>query len=288
MLPARLSPRDLGDYRVCPRRLWYRRVAKLPAGEQQNALLMLGNAVHAAMYLFLGLPVEDRHPAEERLHQCLRKVWKAHRTPGLFGSREEEQACGQQGLQLLSNYARSFSTDVVPVLRERWVQTRLPNGIILFGKTDRIDPVSAPATTCGDQPQDDPAVAAVQRDLAARGEVDVVDYKTGRWMTEQEHLPDDPAAQIYLLGAEATLKRPVRRVRIIYLAHGAEVRWEPEREDVDALRDRLTELTDQMIDDRTFEPQPGPHCTHCPFAERCPDAGRTSPADLVIDEDPGF
>lgn len=249
---------------------------------------MLGNAVHAAMYLFLGLPVEDRHPAEERLHRCLRKVWKAHRTPGLFGSREEEQACGQQGLQLLSNYARSFSTDVVPVLRERWVQTRLPNGMILFGKTDRIDPVPDALTTRGDQPRND-AAAAGRRDLALGGEVDVVDYKTGLGrMITQEDLPDDPAAQIYLLGAEATLKRPVRRVRIIYLAHRAEVRWEPEREDVDALRDRLTELTDQMIDDRTFEPQPGLHCIHCPFAERCPHAGRTTPADLVIDEDPGF
>ena len=48
-LPRRLSPRAIADYRICPRRVWYRYIAKVPERERPNPSLMLGNAVHAAL-----------------------------------------------------------------------------------------------------------------------------------------------------------------------------------------------------------------------------------------------
>jgi RecB family exonuclease len=291
LLPDRLSPRDIGDYRICPRRIWFRRVIKMPDNQQNTAVLMLGNAVHAALYLFFGLPLDQRQPAEQRLHQCLRSVWKSFRRPGLFATREAEQASGLKGLDLLSRFSESCSTDVVPLLRERWVQTRLPNGVVLFGKADRVDPL-----TSGGAEQDDTellfADSADSRRQGASGElepVDIVDYKTGLRTIDAEDLPDEPAAQIYLLGAESTLRRPVRRVRLSYLAHGIESRWEPEREDVDELREHPTDLTTQMIRDRSFRPHPGVHCVTCPYAASCPDAGRTALSDLqAVADDLGF
>lgn len=284
LLPDRLSPRDIGDYRICPRRVWFRRVIKMSDNQQNTEVLMLGNAVHAALYLFFGLPLDQRQPAEQRLHQCLRSVWKGFRRPGLFATREAERATGLRGLDLLSRFAENCSTDVVPLLRERWVQTRLPNGVVLFGKADRVDPIAS-----GSAGQDDteltPPDPADSRRQAAGGEpepVDVVDYKTGLRTIDAEDLPDEPAAQIYLLATESTLRRPVRRVRLSYLAHGIESRWEPEREDVVELRERLTGLTTQMIEDRTFDPRPGVHCLTCPYAASCPNAGRTALGDLQV------
>jgi CRISPR/Cas system-associated exonuclease Cas4 (RecB family) len=280
LLPPKLSPRDIGDYRVCPRKVWYRRVAQVSDNHQNNATLMLGNAVHAALYLFFGLPVDRRDPVEARLHQCLRAVWRAHRAPGLFASRDAERATGQKGLELLSRYAQSFSTDIAPVLRERWVQVCLPNKVVLFGKADRVD--AAEALAEHEEPAVDGAAAAKTAAHALdRSPVDVVDYKTGLRTIDEADLPDEPAAQIYLLGAQATLRRPVRRVRIAYLAHGIEARWEPEQDDVEVLRERLTDLTQRMISDQTFDPQPGAHCMQCAYADCCPDAGRIEPGDLT-------
>ena len=267
LLPRRISPKAISDYRVCPRRVWFRYVAKVPQRERPSPQLMLGNAVHAALAAFFGLRPEDRVPAGERLHQCLRAVWKQHRRADTFATRDEERDYGEQGLRLLSDFAVHFDTTVVPLARERWISTRLENGVELFGKVDRVD---------GDhQPGE-------------RGTIDIIDYKTGRFVLDDDDLADEPAAQVYLLASEDEYSREVSRVRFLYLASGAEARWEPEREDVDAARERLVEMTWTMYRDRTFEARPGEHCSRCVYAHVCPEAGRVELTDLEVDHELGF
>lgn len=267
LLPRRISPKAIADYRVCPRRVWFRYVAKVPQRERPSPQLMLGNAVHAALAAFFGLRCEDRMPADKRLHQCLRAVWKQHRRADTFATRSEERDYGEQGLRLLSDFAAHFDTTVVPLARERWISTRLENGVELYGKIDRAD---------GDvQP-------------GQRGAIDIIDYKTGRFALDDDDLPDEPAAQVYLLAGEDEYSREVSRVRFLYLASGAEARWEPEREDVDAVRARLVELTWSMYRDETFEARPGEHCSRCAYAHVCPDAGRVELVDLEVDHELAF
>jgi RecB family exonuclease len=263
-LQARISPRDLTDYRVCPRMVWFRRIAKAEQPERFDTNLMLGNALHAALFLFFGLKPSVREPVEERLHQCLRAVWRDHCQTRMFASVEEERALGERGLAQLSTFATRFSTDGSPLVRERWVQTRLSNGVIVFGKVDRVDG---------------------EVHLDRKGTLDVIDYKTGRFTLDDDEVGDEPAAQVYLLAAEAMYKREVRRVRFMYLEHGIEARWEPEREDIEAAAERLLEQTSEMLADREFAPRPGSHCARCPFAHLCPEAGRVELADLKVDED---
>lgn len=263
-LPRRISPRDIADYRVCPRRVWFRRIAKAPQRDVQSPTLMVGNAVHTALYLFFGLRSGDREPVEERLHQCLRVAWPRHRKPDTFANREEERDYGLQGLKLLSAFAENFDTAAAPLARERWVSTRLPNGVEIFGKVDRVD-------------------GEVR--TGSRATLDVIDYKTGRKVLENEDLADEPAAQLYLLASEDEYGREVRRVRFLYLASGAEARWEPEREDVEDIRQRLLDVTGQMFKDQSFEARPGEHCAHCAYAHLCPDAGRVELTDLEVDGD---
>jgi len=263
-LPRRLSPRAIADYRICPRRVWFRYIAKVPERERPNPSLMLGSAVHAALDKFFGLRREDRPPVEQRLHQCLRAVWPQQRRPGTFATREEERDYGLQGLRLLSEFATHFDTSVAPLARERWVSTRLDNGVEVFGKVDRVDP--GPDTSS----------------------LEVVDYKTGRYTLDDDDLPDEPAAQVYVLATEDQYGRQVSRVRFVYLAVGVEARWGPEREDVDAVRDRLIEITSGMHADHEFEAHPGEHCSRCPYAHVCPDAGRVELVDLEVDDEIAF
>ena len=267
LLPRRISPKAITDYRICPRRLWFRYVAQVPQRERPSPQLMLGNAVHGALAAFFGLRAEDRLPVETRLHQCLRAVWKQHRRADTFATRDEERDYGEQGLRLLSNFAVHFDTTAVPLARERWISTRLENGVELFGKVDRVDGDHQPGQ---------------------RGAIDIIDYKTGRFVLDDDDLADEPAAQVYLLASEDEYSREVSRVRFLYLTPGAEARWQPEREDIDAVREHLVALTWTMYRDRTFEARPGEHCSRCVYAHVCPDAGRVELADLEVDDELGF
>lgn len=155
---------------------------------------------------------------------------------------------------MLTLFAERFDTTIVPIARERWVSVRLPTGVELYGKVDRVDP------------------AGSLRD----GTVDIIDYKTGRAVIDGEDLHDEPAAEAYLIASEDEYQRELRRVRYIYLAHGIESRWEPEREDVETARQALLDITQEMYSDQLLEPRPGEHCSRCPLAHVCPDAGRSN------------
>jgi len=266
-LPRRISPSAISRYRQCPRAVYFQYVARVPRRERPSPQLMLGNAVHAALDKFFGLRPEHREPAGEMLHRCLRAVWKQHRQADTFTTVEEERHYGEQGLRQLSQFAESFDTAAIPLARERWVSTRLSNGVELFGKIDRVDATAAMDGTPG---------------------IDVIDYKTGRFVIDSADLHDEPAVQAYLLAAEDEYGCEVQRIRLIHLAEGIESRWEPEREDVDAVRERLLSVTSTMYTDSEFEPRPGAHCARCPFAHVCPDAGRVELADLKAADDLPF
>lgn len=228
---------------------------------------MLGNAVHVTLDKFFGLHPDQRKPHAEVLQRCLRSVWPEHRKPDTFVTVDEERDWGETGLRQLIQFAERFDCERMPVARERWVSTRLANGVEPYGKVDRID--------------------GCLRETE-RGQLEVVDYKTGRWVIDPGDLRDEPAAQVYLLATEDEYAREVARVRYVYLDAGAEVTWEPEREDVELAREQLLAVTWQMYTDREFEARPGPQCGRCPFAHVCPDAGRVELGDLEVADDVVF
>jgi RecB family exonuclease len=265
LLPRRISPAAISRYRVCPKAVFFQYVAKVPKRERPSPTLMVGNAVHAALKLFFGIRPEDR--SEPVLHQCLRRVWQEHKHPDTFMTREEEHDYGMQALRLLSDFYSSFDVGALPLARERWVSTRLNNGVELYGKVDRVD-------------------GEVHRNR--KGSLTVIDYKTGRFQLDDSDLKDEPAAQAYALATEDEYAREVERVRYLYLASGEEARWEPEREDIEAAREELLAVTWEMFTDQEFEARPGEHCARCPFNHVCPDAGRVELTDLEVDDDLAF
>lgn len=264
-LPRRVSPAAINRYRQCPKSVWFQYVAKVERRERPSPVLCVGNAVHAALDKFFGLRPEDR--SLEVLHRCLRAVWRHHTKPGTFVTREEERDYGRQALGLLTSFHETFDTSAVPLARERWVSTRLPNGIELFGKVDRVD-------------------GEVRSDC--KGALSLIDYKTGRFVLDSDDVRHEAAAQAYLLAAEDEYGREVERFRFLYLASGDEARWDPEREDVDWAGERLLQVTNEMYLDQEFEARPGEHCGRCPYAQVCPDAGRVELAELHAPEDLAF
>lgn len=259
-LPSRISPSALSRYEQCPQSFLLNDIERLPKREERSPILVQGNAVHHALERFYGLPVEERQP--ENLERALRSVWTSHRRPGSFATKDEEAAFGHAALDMLRSYGERFDLGVEPLAREQWIGLRVA-GVQLYGKIDRVD-------------------------RSRNGGLDLIDYKTGRRLLEREDIPREAAVQVYVIGAEGEWKLPVERVRFIYLALGEEVSWEPERDDVDALKKRLVGTIKQLRADQTFEARPGDHCRFCPVALHCPDRQRVTLDDLVPVEELPF
>ena len=254
-LPPRLSPLAISTYESCPRRFHLAYIERAPRSDTSGPALVVGAAVHAALDSFYGLRAE--HRTSDNLVQALRAGWSREKRTDSFASRDEEIAYGHNAIQMLRSYGERFDLSVVPLARERWVKFRL-DGQEIYGKIDRID-------------------------QGRYGGIDLVDYKTGRYMLDESDLAREPAVQVYTIGAEATLRREVERVRFIYLAHGVEIAWEPERDDIEMLGQRLHRTLTEMRADELFEPIPGQHCGFCPFL--CDARGRVELEQLVVDPD---
>ena len=256
-VPSRLSPAALTRFRLCNRQFLLVDVERVPRREQPNPLLAQGNAIHAALERFFGLRPEDRTQPVEVLQRALRSQWRACWKSEALGNADTEIEFGRKALSMLGAFPEHFDTTAEPLAREQWVQTTLSNGFELFGKVDRIDPFE--------------------------DGLDLIDYKTGKYQLDADDLSGEPAAQVYALAGEATFGRPVRRVRYLYLASGQQIAWWPEREDLAALAEKLTGLTD-AIRASEFPASPGEHCRWCPAALHCIDRGRVELAELATPE----
>jgi len=271
-MPWRLSATAIDRYRLCPRQaLWS--VTGVARAQRRDPALVMGTAVHRALQKLWGVRPELR--SEAVAHRCLRSVWR--RAVGdAFESREAEGFYGETALAMLTSFCSVFDTTGRAVACERSVKARLPNGVEIYGRVDRVDP---------SHPGDYREVGGC---MVMPRAIDVIDYKTGRYIIDSLDLPDESAAQVYLVAAGAQFNRPVRRVRYVYVAAGVESRWEPEDEDVEAVRSGLIRITSAMVADRVFEPAPGDHCARCEFAHLCPEAGRVELDQLEVPDGLGF
>lgn len=242
-IPNRFSPSALTRFRVCNRQFQLIDLERVGSPEQPNPLFAQGNAIHAALDYFFGLPPKQRTPAVETLQNALRDRWRRNWGREALPDRDLEINFGQKGLSLLAGFAGHFDTTIEPLARERWVKVNLPNGVQLFGRVDRIDPFE--------------------------DGLSIVDYKSGRRNLDDDDLHDEPAAQVYLLATQANFRRPVYRVRFCYLESQDEAVWWPEQEDIPALVEKLTNLTDTIRAATDFPAAPGDHCRWCAVARHC-------------------
>lgn len=251
-----LSPSALKTFSECPKRFHYAYIVRPEVADVPSPLLVMGNAIHAALAFFFRLPVADREP--EVLTKALRHFWAEDKQrKRAFTSSDEEAGWGNRALEALAWFARSYDLEAKPLAIEEWIQAELPGGALIGGKVDRVD----------ERPN-------------GNG-LEVWDYKTGRARLEDEDLPRDYAAQVYAQVASRGYGQPVTRVRFIYVAERVERRWEVESEDLAAAAARLEEAVEKLRDEVDFDARPDRHCRFCRYRQICPDRDRTDLAQLA-------
>ncbi len=254
-----LSPSRAADFKQCPLLYRFRAIDRLP--EAPSAAQLRGSVVHAALEQLYGLPAVRRGPDAAR--SLVESAWDQviAAEPDLAGGLDPGQRTQllEEARALLSGYYRlEDPTRFDPQCCEQRVEVELADGTLLRGFIDRID-------------------------VAATGELRVVDYKTGKAPPAARALAEFKAMFQMKFYAVALLRsRGVlpARLRLIYLADGQVLDYSPGHDELLRFEKTLMAIwraIQSAAQTGDFRPSPSRLCEWCPHQQHCPIFGGTPP-----------
>jgi putative RecB family exonuclease len=254
-----LSPSRAADFKQCPLLYRFRAIDRLP--EAPSAAQLRGSVVHSVLEQLYGLPAAERGP--DSAMALVESAWDSviAGEPGLADTLDAAQRAELVGeaRALLSGYYRlEDPTRFDPQCCEERVEVELADGTLLRGFIDRID-------------------------VAATGELRVVDYKTGKAPPAARALAEFKAMFQMKFYAVALLRsRGVTptRLRLIYLADGQILDYSPDIDELLRFEKTLMAMWRAIQSaGRTgdFRPSQSRLCDWCPHQQHCPVFGGTPP-----------
>ena len=254
-----LSPSRAADFKQCPLLYRFRAIDRLP--EAPSAAQLRGTLVHAALEQLYGLPAAQRDPAtaSSLVEPAWERVMAAE--PDLAGELDAELRTQllEEARALLSGYYRlEDPTRFDPQCCEERVEVELADGTLLRGFIDRID-------------------------VAATGELRVVDYKTGKAPPEARALAEFRAMfQMKFYAVAQLLSRGVlpTRLRINYQADSQVLDYAPDLDELVRFEKTLMAIWRAILSagqTGDFRPSPSRLCEWCPHQQHCPTFGGTPP-----------
>ncbi|GAA0538130.1 RecB family exonuclease [Saccharopolyspora thermophila] len=254
---VRVTPARLGTWAQCPRKYrmtYLDRPTPTRAGAWANSTL--GAVVHNALRAYFELKADRRSP--ERAAALVREYWK---NDG-FASPEQAAEHRRRAQEWVRGYVAQLPPGTEPLAVERWVSAPV-GSIIAEGRVDRIDD--------------------------RRGELVVVDYKTGRHGLRTDDARLSLALGLYALAVRRTMHRPCRRVELHHLPTATVAGWDHTAESLAELQERaerlaaeLQEATEALDDgadaDALFPVQTGKHCSWCDFRAHCAAGRQAAPS----------
>lgn len=254
-----LSPSRATDFKQCPLLYRFRAIDRLP--EATSAAQLRGSVVHAALEQLYGLPAGLRRPDTAR--SLVQRAWDqmVAAEPELAGELDPGQPTQllEDARALVSGYYRlEDPTRFDPQCCEQRVEVELADGTLLRGYIDRID-------------------------VAATGELRVVDYKTGKAPPAARALAEFKAMfqmKFYAVALFRSRGVPPTRLRLIYLADGQLLDYSPDRDELLRFEKTLMAIwraIQSAGETGDFRPNPSRLCDWCPHQQRCPAFGGTPP-----------
>ena len=251
-----LSPSRISDFKTCPLLYRYRAIDRLPEPPSPDAVR--GTLVHSVLERLFDEPAPDRTPETARTlaeSEWARMIELDPELATLVGDDPADRAAwlDNAGRLLDTYFTLEDPRRLEPAERELLLETALAEDVSVKGVIDRVD-------------------------VAATGEVRVVDYKSGRApapLFEQRALFQ---LRVYALLLWRVRGRVPSMLQLIYLADGQVVRLEPHEDDLRALERTLHALAvaihrAQRTGD--FRASRSRLCDWCPHQTLCPEWGGT-------------
>ena len=233
-----LSASAIQQYEFCPLAYKLKYDWRLP--EEASAALQYGNAMHLALKAYFDGVCAGRPPDEETVIACfLDELTKSKIDEPLQRQMYEKDGRDQLTALLRSELGRSRG-EILETERRFKVQI---GGAQVSGRFDRLDQVDG-------------------------GEVEVVDYKTGKPKT-QEDADDSLQLSIYALAARSLGHNPSALV-FINLQNGIAVESRRSPQQLIAAENRVAEVAAKIAAGE-FDPKPSQGCWRCSYNSICPE-----------------
>ncbi|HET7688897.1 MAG TPA: PD-(D/E)XK nuclease family protein [Nocardioidaceae bacterium] len=269
-----LSPSRAGDFMACPLLYRFRTIDKLPEPFAPEAVR--GTLVHKVLEDLFDLPASER--TTDRASELLVPTWEAmlDATPELaemFTSDEGEEITTWLA-SCRTALGRYFELEdprrLEPAERELYVETVLESKLLLRGFVDRLD-------------------------VAAGGEIRIVDYKTSRSPGEWFEAKALFQMKFYALVLWRTRGVVPSMLKLIYLGNTETLSYEPDEAELLATERKVQALWEAIklaSDTGDWRPSPGAICGWCAHQSLCPAWGGTPPPLPVVSAaevcDPGL
>ncbi|MEU2777149.1 RecB family exonuclease [Streptomyces sp. NPDC007162] len=258
--PASLSPSRASDFMQCPLLYRFRVIDRLP--EKPSEAATRGTLVHAVLERLFDAPAAER--TAPRAKSLIPGQWDRLRESRpevgeLFAEDPEGERLARWLGEAERLVERWFTLEdpsrLEPVERELFVETELESGLRLRGIIDRVD-------------------------VAATGEVRIVDYKTGK-----APRPEYAEGALFQMKFYALvvwrLKNVVpRRLQLVYLGSGDVLTYDPVLADLERVERKLLALWEairQATESGEWRPRPTKLCGWCDHQAHCPEFGGTPP-----------
>ena len=254
-LPEKFSYSSYSTYEACPLRYAFSYLYRIPAPDKPVAAFAFGSTAHEAFEAFTRerrerLARGEDPPTRDDLERLFRERW----TPIAFGDRTTEEAYGRRVNTLLENFWNGEVSSIGQAIAEEQTFDLViedPGGgtpVIVSGSIDRIDRLPS-------------------------GQVEVIDYKTGR-TSSQKGVDESLQLSIYALACRDALGLGTPEKVTLYFTESA-TRMSTTRTDeqLDAVRADILART-ARIRSGDFAATPSPDtCRWCDYARLCPSRG---------------
>jgi putative RecB family exonuclease len=252
-----LSPSRAGDFLTCPLLYRFRVVDRLP--EPPSPAAARGTLVHAVLERLFDEPAPSRTPETARAMlapQWDRLIEEEPELAGLFDDDEQRGAWLAEARDMLDRYfALEDPTRLEPQHREHAVEAVLESGLLLRGYIDRLD-------------------------VAAGGEIRIVDYKTGTAPKEEYEARALFQMKFYAVVLWLTRGQVPDLLQLMYLGNGEIVRYAPDESDLRATVrkiDALWQAIERARSTGDWRPRRSRLCAWCAHQAICPAFGGTPP-----------
>jgi DNA helicase-2/ATP-dependent DNA helicase PcrA len=236
--PLQLSDSAIGAYQACPQKYLFQYGWGIRGA--QRAAMTFGMVMHRTIKEFVDNCRRRREIPFEEVAISYNREW---RSAGFLDDYQEEEY-RREGLVELEAFCKAYMAAPADVLhQEKTFELNLENNVVVTGRIDQINKLG-------------------------RGEVEIVDYKTGR-SPKPEDAKKSLQLSIYALAARDFLELTAKRVTLYSLFSNQAVSATREAKDLNKAKEKIQETAD-LIRAREFGAKPGFQCRSCDFKAICP------------------
>jgi DNA helicase-2/ATP-dependent DNA helicase PcrA len=237
--PLHLSASAIDAYDRCPMKYMFQYVWMIRGGPHPQ--MTFGNVMHNTIREFVGQMHKRGNVGLEEVLAIYDREWSSAGFPDKY-QEEEYRKAGREQLEAFHRSCVAAPADLL--YQEKTFELPLAHDVIVTGRMDQVNRLG-------------------------RGEVEIVDYKTGRPRNAQK-AAENLQLGIYALAAREVLDLVPTRLVLRYLVNNEAVETTRDAKALAATKEKIAEVADQ-IRAGEFPAKPSLFtCGYCDFKPLCP------------------